>query len=270
MAGSFVGELPLNRVDHVTTSSEPTRSPMVFVTGTDTGVGKTLLTGLLLHHLRRAGTRALAIKPFCSGGLADAELLNELQDRELRLAEVSPFQFGEPLAPMIAARIHGRRMVMKKVLAAIQSVRSKCDALLVEGVGGVLVPLGDDFSVLDLIAALDSCVLVVARNRLGTINHTLLSVNSLINAGVGRIKVVLMGTARRDASVTSNKDALSELLGLASRVYSVPFLGARASSVEGVKKNSKKIEKTLAEVLGFDTFSPLFGKAAKTMSEESR
>ena len=76
---------------------------IIFVTGTDTGVGKTLLTALLLQHLRAHGQSALAIKPFCSGGREDAELLHSLQENELTLDEMNPFHFKKPLAPYLAA-----------------------------------------------------------------------------------------------------------------------------------------------------------------------
>ena len=79
---------------------------IIFITGTDTGVGKTLLTALLLHHLRQTGVHALAMKPFCSGGRADVRLLQSLQRGELSDAEMNPFYFAEPIAPFVAAKKH--------------------------------------------------------------------------------------------------------------------------------------------------------------------
>ena len=149
---------------------------IIFITGTDTGVGKTLLTGLLLHHLRQSGCHALAMKPFCSGGRADAELLRAIQDGELTLDEINPFFFTEPLAPLVAARKHQCSIRIPEVLRRITRVANRCECLLIEGIGGVMVPLGEGFSVLDLIAKLGCEAIVVSRNRLGTINHTLLTV----------------------------------------------------------------------------------------------
>src|SRR5258705_11852752 len=83
---------------------------IIFVTGTDTGVGKTLLTGLLLHHLRQSGCHAVAMKPFCSGGTADIEFLDAVQEGELDPAEINPFYFSEPIAPVLAARKHHRNI----------------------------------------------------------------------------------------------------------------------------------------------------------------
>src|SRR2546429_4432134 len=97
--------------------------PTIFITGTDTGVGKTVLTGLLVTHLRNQGTDALAIKPFCSGSRADAKLLQAIQDRELTLEEINPFYFPEPVAPLVAARLHRRAITLRQVLAHIERVR---------------------------------------------------------------------------------------------------------------------------------------------------
>ena len=94
----------------------------IFITGTDTGVGKTLLTALLLTHLRDGGCKARALKPFSSGGREDAELLFKLQDGELTLDEINPFHFSEPLAPLVAARIHRRSISLREVLAHIRGV----------------------------------------------------------------------------------------------------------------------------------------------------
>src|SRR5260221_14172519 len=91
----------------------------IFITGTDTGVGKTLLTALLLAHLRQNGVPALALKPFCSGGRADAELFHALQDGDLTLDEINPFYFREPIAPLVAARKHRRRIQLDDVLKNI-------------------------------------------------------------------------------------------------------------------------------------------------------
>src|SRR5258708_5061536 len=95
---------------------------LLFITGTDTGVGKTVLTGLLLSHLRQHGCRVLAAKPFCSGDRSDARLLRALQDDELELDEINPYYFPEPLAPLVAARIHRRSIKARDVLSHIHKL----------------------------------------------------------------------------------------------------------------------------------------------------
>src|SRR5262245_14497872 len=104
--------------------SQPGRSRILFVTGTDTGVGKTLMTALLLAHLRAHGHNAIALKPFCSGTRDDAELLHSLQVGDLSLNEINPFYFDEPIAPIVAARKHRRRIPLPAVLKHIHSVIS--------------------------------------------------------------------------------------------------------------------------------------------------
>lgn len=235
------------------------RARILFVTGTDTGVGKTVISALLLHHLRKTGVHALGIKPFQSGGDADAKLLARMQANELTLEEVSPFRFAEPLAPLVAARIHRRRITIGQAVKAIRGMESRCERLVVEGVGGVLVPLGGGYSVLDLMRALKCDAVVVARNRLGTINHTLLTVAALRAAGLAHVKVVLNDTGGSDSSSRWNLLLLREMLG-ARRVYRVPCLGRGEVTESGLKKGYEKVKKTLAQVSDFDTFSPLFGR----------
>ena len=204
-------------------------SRLIFVTGTDTGVGKTTLTALLLAHLRQSGVHALALKPFCSGSRADAELLRALQDGELSIQEISPFFFPQPLAPLAVSP--RRKIPLRRVIAHIGKVTNKCDCLLVEGVGGLLVPLSANYFVLDLIRELDCEVLVVARNRLGTLNHTLLTMNAF-SAGARkpsrahRAKVVLMEPRAPDPSSASNPRLLRRLLKV-TPVITLPYLGPR-------------------------------------------
>lgn len=244
---------------------------IIFITGTDTGVGKTVATALLLQHLRNTGARAFALKPFCSGGRADAQLLCALQDRDLTLDEVNPFYFPEPVAPLISARRHKRGVPLDRVVEYINSTASLLASgaratknsklktknfLLIEGSGGLLVPLGEDYTVLDLIARLACDVVVVSRNQLGTINHTLLTVQALrpapapLHLSARRPApvvraVALMDAVSRDLSRRSNPAILSELLAPIPLV-TVPFLGRNCERISAVKKNAKKLQKTLA------------------------
>lgn len=229
---------------------------IIFITGTDTGVGKTLLTGLLLHYLRRNGCHTLAMKPFCSGGRGDTELLRAIQDDELTSDEITPFYFAEPIAPLIAARKHRRTVQLREVLRRIRRLASRCECLLVEGIGGLLVPLGEGFAVRDLIACLGCEVVVVSANRLGTINHTLLTAAALQAAGVKGFKTVLMASQKPDSSTPSNLQILAELLA-PNPVVSIGFLGRNPLQLEALKKKCKKNEKTLARILRSGIFALL-------------
>jgi dethiobiotin synthetase len=247
---------------------------LLFITGTDTGVGKTTLTALLLCHLRRCGRRVVAMKPFCSGGREDAELLWSLQEGAIDLDVINPFHFKEPLAPLVAARMHGRSISMRQVLRCIARAGSlalrseiartrrprsmgtnEAPVLLVEGAGGLLAPLGEGFDALKLIQRLAaskselSQAIVVARNALGTINHTLLTVQALRSAGISNsaIVVVLMDTHPRDYSSASNPRVLCELLAPV-QVVSMPFLG-RELEVTNLPVLAKRHGRVLNAVL---------------------
>jgi dethiobiotin synthetase len=218
---------------------------IIFVTGTDTGVGKTILTGLLVHHLRAEGVDALAMKPFCSGSRADVRLLRAMQDAALTEEEINPFYFPEPIAPLVSARQRKHLISLGEVVQRIKTITARCECLLIEGSGGLLVPLGEKFLVSDLIQRLHCDVIVVARNQLGTINHTLLTVNALKRFCVKNIAVALMSTSKKDASVKTNGEVLSGLMkGIG--VHSIIFLGKNPSKSGVLKKSHRKVKKTLA------------------------
>jgi dethiobiotin synthetase len=222
---------------------------IIFVTGTDTGVGKTLLAALLLYQMRKSSIHALAMKPFCSGGLDDVRLLQSLQPGELTGAEANPFYFEQPVAPRVALEKTRKRIGLNDVLKKISAVEKKCERLIIEGSGGLLVPLAQDFTVADLIAKLDCRVVVAARNRLGTINHTLLTVRVLEDFGIKKanISVVLMTGSSGDLSSKTNLRTLSQML-LPIKVFSIPFLGNKANSRSEIERSHTKIHWTLEKL----------------------
>jgi dethiobiotin synthetase len=223
---------------------------ILFITGSGTGVGKTVLTALLLRHLREEGHDALAMKPFCCGSRHDARLLQRLQSGELTLAETNPFFFKPPLAPWVAAKDNPRaRICARRALREIRRLGRRCEILLVEGCGGVLAPLGNHYAAADLISLLRCETVIVAPNCLGTINHTLLTAKYMQCIGIKEFKIVMMSSKKPDLSSRSNINAIRELLpGIA--VFSLPHLGREASKLAGVKKNAKKMKKRLARVFG--------------------
>ena len=230
-------------------------SRITFVTGTGTGVGKTLLTASLLFHLRQSGVTALAMKPFCSGGTADVDLIQAIQGQHPSRDEVNPFYFREPVAPLVAARKNQRQILLLQVLASVRRMKEQCDHLIVVGAGGLLVPLGEDFTIADLITHLRCDTIVVGRDKLGTINHTLLTVEALRRRRVRRIKVVLMGQRKKDPSTKTNVEILRETLENID-VIAIPYLGAGASRSASVKQSAKKMKKVLVRVLDFDIVCP--------------
>lgn len=220
---------------------------ITFVTGTDTGVGKTLLTALLLQHMRQCGQHALAMKPFCSGGRGDVDFLQSLQEGELSDDEMNPFYFARPEAPMVSLRRQRKNIRLADVIAKVQSVQKRCDHLLIEGAGGLLVPLGHGYTVADLIVQMASPTVIVARNRLGTINHTLLTINELTRNGVGQMSVVLMDDQRPDCSAGTNRTTLRNILHIP--VVKIPFLGTILQQKRAFLESRKKVKKELAQIL---------------------
>jgi dethiobiotin synthase len=233
---------------------------VIFITGTSTGVGKTVLTALLLCHLRRTGCNALALKPFCSGSRGDVRLLQTLQDGALSAEEINPWFFPEPVAPLVSARKHRRHIPLEQVVAHIKQMKRRCDCLLVEGAGGLLVPLGEGYSILDLIRGLQCEVLIVARNQLGILNHTLLTVRALQHrlphasrlpphaSGGTPAAVALMGSRRADASCSTNSPILAELLGQVP-VIDLPYLGPRCRRAAVLRDHAAKLRRQLARLI---------------------
>ena len=229
-------------------------SRIIFITGTDTGVGKTVLTTLLLAHLRESGVRALAMKPFCCGGNEDMESFRRIQGNELTPTLLNPVYLKEPLAPLAATRTHGRSSLIWKAQEAIRTAATMCDCLLVEGVGGVLVPLASKVLVADFMASVNCDVVLVAKNELGTLNHTLLSVEALQSRGVKRVKIILMGQKQNDHSVKTNMAVLKKCTEN-MEIFRVPFIAAIERSSELDFYMAKKIKITLARILHADTFA---------------
>jgi dethiobiotin synthetase len=167
-----------------------------FVTGTDTGVGKTVLAAALAAALRAGGVRVGAFKPVVTGldepepgRPADHELLGAAAG--LAPSAVAPLRFGPPVSPHLAAELAGTAIDASELVAAARAAGAAADALIVEGVGGLLVPLTPDFTVRDLAVALGLPVVVAARPGLGTISHTLLTVEAARAAGLDVRAVVL-------------------------------------------------------------------------------
>ena len=181
-----------------------------FITGTDTGVGKTVLTALLTRHLRARGVNAVALKPVCSGDRADARALHTASAGALTLDEINPWHFRAPVAPLLAARRERRRVAPVGVLAHVRAMQKRFDVVLIEGAGGLLSPLGENFDSRDLIAALRATPMVVCPNRLGAVNQVLLTLAALPRSASCRARVVLMSPARPDASTVTNAGLLAE------------------------------------------------------------
>jgi len=197
---------------------------LILVTGTDTGVGKTVLAALLADHLRRQGVRVAALKPVSSGGRGDARILEGALNGALTIDEINPWYFRAPIAPVLAARHEGRRITLAAVLAHIRKVQAHFDQVIVEGAGGLLSPIGEKFSVRELAAALPVRVVIVCPNRIGAVNQARLVLETLPLRPKPQASVVLMATRRADVSARTNAGLLAEFFD-SKRIFSLPWLG---------------------------------------------
>ena len=228
-------------------------SQIVFVTGTDTGVGKTVLTGLLACHWKETKVKIRAVKPVCCGGRQDLDFLHKMQGGKGSSDSLCAAYFPRPIAPGAMENSALKTKATTRFLKQwIEAQARKVDLLLVEGCGGLLVPLNRRETVLDLIEALNCPVILVAPNRVGVINHTLLSIKALECHGRRQGVIVLMGQKRNDPSVRSNRLML-ERWGGGWPVVEVPYLGKRAMS--SVKWGGNAVlKKSLARLKGSGIF----------------
>ena len=200
----------------------------IFITGTDTGVGKTRVAAMLVRALRAAGVDAVGFKPICCGGREDAELLTEASGGAVALNDVNPVWLRPPVAPYTAAMIEGRMVDLALVREKFAQLHGAHAAVIVEGAGGWLVPVTRDFSMADLAAEFALPVLVVAANRLGVINHTLLTLAAIRASGLKCAGVVLNrphAPQPDDPAVVTNAGVLGELLAAQTSGEAVPLLG---------------------------------------------
>jgi dethiobiotin synthetase len=175
---------------------------------------------------------------------------------------VNPFYLEEALAPLVAGRRQGRVVERKTAVEAVGGLAEICELLLVEGAGGLLAPLGNGFSLAELIHVLDAEALIVVRNKLGAISHTLLTLARLRSLEVRQVKVVLMDLRRASLASDTNFEIIRELTA-PTEVFRVPYLGPKPLQSSTLKRNEKKLKKTLARILQIDIFSSAFSKKAK-------
>lgn len=179
----------------------------VFVTGTDTGVGKTSFTVWLLERLRARGMRCAGYKPICCGDRDDAVQLLAASGVGLTLDEVNPVWLQTPAAPLTATRAENREIDLPLLREGFLRLSERFDFVAVEGVGGWMVPITADYFTNDFAGELQLPALLVAQNRLGCLNHILLTVRAVEAAGLRCAGVVLnqIGAEADVASMTNAK-----------------------------------------------------------------
>ncbi len=190
----------------------------IFVTGTDTGVGKTFVACALATALRARGRGVAVMKPVetgVEGTPEDAVRLRAAAADPAPLETICPWRFRAPLAPAAAAALEGVTIDVERMAMLVHERTRAAELLLVEGAGGLLVPIAGRMTWLDLVRRLDLPLLVVAANRLGTINHAALTARVAREAGVRVTGFVLsQPTVETDASAATNAGLIGDLTGM--------------------------------------------------------
>ena len=229
----------------------------IFITGTDTGVGKTLIAGCLAACCRRAGTRFGVMKPVESGcrrtaqGLQpdDALFLKKMAASADALDDIVPYRLAPPLTPSVAAALSGIAIDLQVINSVYRRLAAQNDLVLVEGAGGLLAPITGHATGTDLIRLLQIPIIVVARNALGTINHTLLTVEHARRSGLTVLGIILnQCTPAPDLYAETNPGIIAELSGLA-------LLGVMPYIPPPVREDPSQ----LADIIGRDVRMDLLG-----------
>lgn len=195
----------------------------LFITGSGTGVGKTIVTCILLHQLRRAGQSVRALKPVITGFNADSvedsdtgRLLAAMDEKidKAAVGSISPWRFSEPISPDMAAQHEGRRLDVGEIVGFCRYAGPAEDeaTMLVEGIGGAMVPLCDDETVLDWMAALSWPVLVVVGSYLGTLSHTLTAAEAIRLRGLELAGIVISESPESPVPLTETAETLGRFV----------------------------------------------------------
>ncbi len=204
----------------------------LFITGTDTGVGKTLVAAALASFLKSEGVDVGVMKPIESGCPRqggklvplDALFLSEVTECEDDLELINPCRLEAPLAPSLAAEREGVEIDLGKLVECFQTIKEKHDFILVEGAGGLLVPLRERYLISDLIQLFQLPLLIVAASRLGAINHTLLTVRCAQSLKIEVVGVILNNLEEEgDLASQSNSFLLQQLLDV-PLLCVIPFI----------------------------------------------
>jgi len=187
----------------------------VFVLGTDTGVGKTVVAGALAAFLRANGRDAGVMKPFASGSYGDTLFLKKASGVTETRDEITPFYFKHPLAPYASLQLEKRRFSPRGWVKRLGPVWDRHDFWVVEGIGGALVPITKDYDCLDAAKETGLPALIVSRLGLGAINHSLLTVRAARARGLRVLGLVLNASApgRPGLAEKTNPKAIAELAG---------------------------------------------------------
>lgn len=229
-----------------------------FVTGTDTNVGKTLVSLLLLLFFKVKGFNCGYMKPVETGvetgndgskKYLDGLYVKTVAGLDTGLEEISPFTFNAPLAPYPAAKLENKKLCLKDIILKFEDLRLLYDRMIVEGAGGMLVPIKKDHFIIDLADYIGASLILVSRAGLGMLNHTLLSVEYAKKRGIKVAGIVINNVLNeKDESVFLNRDVLAEFTDVPI-IGNIPFLeGIDLKNAESLKEISLKYMDT-ADIL---------------------
>lgn len=190
--------------------------PGVFITATDTGVGKTYITALIAQTLQDLGMNVGIMKPFSAGPISKNDAVHLKAKLKLKdaLKLINPVSVKLPLAPYVFCKLNNCKLNLKSIFTAYNRLCARYDLVLVEGIGGTMVPLTKNYFVADLIKDLHLPAIIVARAGLGTINHTLLTVEALKKRKIAIMGIILNGYTGLELSEKSNAKIIHELTGV--------------------------------------------------------
>lgn len=198
-----------------------------FVTGTDTGVGKTRFSCLLIETLRAEGRDAVGYKPVCSGDRDDAVLLANASGG-LDFDAVNPVWLKAAVAPLVAGMLENRPVVPQVLLEGYRRLAAEHEVVIVEGAGGWRVPIAEGYDIADLAADLKLPVILVVGNRLGALNHTILSIDAIRSRGLEIAGLIINQLVDElDTAAITNKGIIEQLTGvpiLAEIIHGQDFL----------------------------------------------
>ncbi len=191
----------------------------IFITGTDTGVGKTVVTAALALCFKRSGVNAGVMKPVQTGtevpGLSDLEFIEQVTGGCYPSEDHCPYRFQKPLSPLAASKIEDREISIEKIKRSFDKLRDTHEVVLVEGAGGLLVPILDGYYMSDLARDLGLSLILVTRPDLGTLNHTALTVESAISRGLRVLGIIISNFPAEPGIVEStNPKLLTKMTGL--------------------------------------------------------
>jgi dethiobiotin synthetase len=220
-------------------------SKAFFITGTDTEIGKTFIAAGLGFVAQSKGLDVGISKPISAGGIDDAKYYQENLKLKDSIDSINPVKFRQPLSPYAAMKMEKVKIDINKIKKSIQHLKVDRDLVLVEGLGGALAPIKKDYYVADLIKELNIPCVIVARAGLGTINHTLMTIEALKKRKIKIIGIIMNGFDGKEISQRSNAQVIEELSGvkIIGRIKARSTFASLVQQIRGQKVLEKWILK---------------------------